>query len=450
MSLTTVSSASFLNIPRVFGLGRAASPPPSPRRTRTRTRKRQSPPAGSRPTRTRDNRRTGRPRSASISTLSSLVSNRPPPTTEPRISWRESLRELEKQPKSNTNRVDKWRLGVAAAVAAEGSNTDAATTASPVEESVKSGGVGGSRATGSQDLQSLSDEDIFALTQNIKDEEASRRPLVSPISPLSELRIEFSPFADVIGASDSGVSDYEGPNANVLRKIDWLQKHGGWKAIRRTRGDGDCFYRSLAFAYVEKILTAPEPGLAVATSLSHLESTLPLLERAGFQKIVFEDFYEAFAELIQQVVPAPGKLPLTNESLLEQFQNPEISNSIVVFLRLLTSAYIRLSPEDDFMPFLIHPDTGEMVDIRTFVETFVEATGREADHPQVMALSRALRVRIEVAYLDNSGGSPLEDGTLPINFVNFSPEGSEEDGMKPVVLLYRPGHYDTLEEKVDP
>ncbi|CAE6440400.1 unnamed protein product [Rhizoctonia solani] len=427
MSLTTVSSASFLNIPRVFGLGRAASPPPSPPRTRTRnrthTRKRRSPHADSRPTRTRDNPRPTRP--ASLSTHSSRISNGPPPDDEFRTFWRNSLR-------------------VAAAVAAEeGNNVDAATTAPTVGESARPESVEDSQATQSQDIQSLSDEDIFALTQNIKNEEASRRPLVSPVSPLSELRAEFSPFADVMGTTDSGASEYEGPNANVLRKIDWLQKHGGWQAIRRTRGDGDCFYRSLAFAYVEKILTASEPGLAVATSLSHLESTLPLLERAGFQKIVFEDFYEAFAELIQQVVPAPGKLPLTNETLLEQFQNPEI------FLRLLTSAYIRLSPEDDFMPFLIHPDTGEMVDIRTFVETFVEATGREADHPQIMALSRALRVRIEVAYLDNSNGTLLEDGTLPINFVKFSPEGAEEDGIKPVVLLYRPGHYDTLEEKLE-
>lgn len=45
-------------------------------------------------------------------------------------------------------------------------------------------------------------------------------------------------------------------------------------------------HEALAFAYVEKIMTATEPGLAVATSLSHLESTLPLLEQAGFQKIV--------------------------------------------------------------------------------------------------------------------------------------------------------------------
>jgi ubiquitin thioesterase protein OTUB1 len=103
-----------------------------------------------------------------------------------------------------------------------------------------------------QDLQSLSDEEIFALTQNIKSEEASRRPLVSPISSLAELRVEFSPFADVMGTPGTGASDYDGPNANVLRKIDWLRKHGGWQGIRRTRGDGDCFYRCELYAYYQR------------------------------------------------------------------------------------------------------------------------------------------------------------------------------------------------------
>ncbi|KAB5590014.1 Peptidase C65 otubain protein [Ceratobasidium theobromae] len=544
MSLTTVSSASLFNIPRVFGLGRAASPPRTRTRqhdTTTRGRKSSSSPQKRKPTGSRQpspppetrgrSRRTGvqtRPASpprrgasrsranqspprtrrttrdytrrrsiSTISTLSSFVSTRPPPPDdEPRSrSLRESLRVLAKQPKSNTDRVDKWRLGVAVAVTTEGgANPDpgAAGASAPnapildvAEENARSGSVGEAGITNpqgklipvvkdqtnltlDQDLQSLSDEDIFALTQNIKSEEASRRPLISPISPLAELRAEFSPYGDA-NTLGAGISDYEGPNANVLRKIDWLQTHGGWKAIRRTRGDGDCFYRceyklptnhyatpthtsyeivALAFAYVEKIMTAPDPGLAVATSLSHLESTLPLLEQAGFQKIVYEDFYDPFTDLIQQVIPQDGDPPLTDESLLEQFQDPEISNSIVVFLRLLTSAYIRMSPPEDFTPFLIHPDTGEMVDVRTFVETFVEATGREADHPQIMALSKALRVHIEVAYLDNSGGTLLKDGTLRIDFVKFAP-GAEEDGMKPVVLLYRPGHYDTLEEKIE-
>ncbi|KAG8787040.1 hypothetical protein FRC12_015962 [Ceratobasidium sp. 428] len=508
MSLTTVSSASFhIPVPRVFGLGRAPSPPrartrqpstsrhvsSSPRKRPTSPSRRpsppppaqppnrstaQRPPANRRPTqppptqsratwaRTRSRsqivqRARRAPSASSVSTMSSLVSTMPPPPltdVPPLPSLTAALKTLEKLKISNSDRVEGWRIVVATSTEAEPVTGGASGALNPNPNASGGGGTTESAQAApvvpardatsvaeSQDLRSLSDEDIFALTQNIKNEEASRRPLVSPISPLAELRAEFCPLAEVA----EQIGEYAGANANVLRKIDWLQKHGGWLGIRRTRGDGDCFYRSLAFAYVEKIITAPEPGLAVATSLSHLESTLPLLEQAGFQRIVFEDFYECFAELIQQIVPPPGKPPLTHQGLLEQFQNAEISNSIVVFLRLLTSSYIRLSPEDDFTPFLFHPDTGEMIDVRTFVEMFVEATGREADHPQIMALSKALRVRIEVAYLDNSAGTPLADGTVRVDFVKFAPEGSDEDGTKPVVLLYRPGHYDTLEEKVE-
>ncbi|QRW14029.1 peptidase C65 otubain protein [Ceratobasidium sp. AG-Ba] len=480
MSLTTVSSASFhIPVPRVFGLGLGrdpSPPPPAPRRRNTSSspRKRPSSPARAGPSSSAQPRTPNPPRPStqprasgsqqpratfarvrhrrraptvsSISTLSSLISSTIPPPTElpPPPSLTAALRTLEKLKIPNTIRVEGWRAGVADATGSEpmgAAGNEPVARTEPAPNVAPPAAVAAASAERSN-LRSLSDEDIFALTQNIKNEEASRRPLVSPISPLSELRAEFSPLSEA-------VQEYTGPNSNVLRKIDWLQKHGGWSGIRRTRGDGDCFYRSLAFAYVEKIMTAPEPGLAVATSLSHLESTLPLLEQAGFQKIVFEDFYESFAELIQHIVPPAGKVPLTNEELLKQFQNPEVSNSIVVFLRLLTSSYIRLSPEDDFTPFLFHPDTGDMVDVRTFVEMFVEATGREADHPQIMALSKALRVRIEVAYLDNSSGTVLDDGTVRVDFVKFAPEGAEKDGTKPVVLLYRPGHYDTLEEKVE-
>ncbi|QRV99521.1 peptidase C65 otubain protein [Ceratobasidium sp. AG-Ba] len=423
MSLTTVSSASFhIPVPRVFGLGLGrdpSPPPPAPRRRNgsSSPRKRPSSPARAGPSSSAQPRTPNPPRPStqprasgsqqpratfarvrhrrraptvsSISTLSSLISSTIPPPTElpPPPSLTAALRTLEKLKIPNTIRVEGWRAGVADATGSEpmgAAGNEPVARTEPAPNVAPPAAVAAASAERSN-LRSLSDEDIFALTQNIKNEEASRRPLVSPISPLSELRAEFSPLSEA--------------------------KHGGWSGIRRTRGDGDCFYRSLAFAYVEKIMTAPEPGLAVATSLSHLESTLPLLEQAGFQKIVFEDFYESFAELIQHI-----------------FQNPEVSNSIVVFLRLLTSSYIRLSPEDDFTPF---------------------STGREADHPQIMALSKALRVRIEVAYLDNSSGTVLDDGTVRVDFVKFAPEGAEKDGTKPVVLLYRPGHYDTLEEKVE-
>lgn len=53
------------------------------------------------------------------------------------------------------------------------------------------------------------------------------------------------------------------------------------------------------------------------------------------------------------------------------------SNSIVMYLRLLTSAQIRLAPED-FAPFLFHPEIGEPMETAPFCENFVESVGREA------------------------------------------------------------------------
>ena len=59
------------------------------------------------------------------------------------------------------------------------------------------------------------------------------------------------------------------------------------------------------------------------------------------------------------------------------------SNSIVVYLRMLTSAQIRLDPEN-FAPFLFHPELGEPMEIREFCEHFVDATGKEAGMPKAV------------------------------------------------------------------
>ena len=54
-----------------------------------------------------------------------------------------------------------------------------------------------------------------------------------------------------------------------------------------------------------------------------------------------------------------------------------VSNSIVVFFRLLTSAWIRLN-EDDFAAFLFDPESTGPLSVRQFCESQVEATGKEA------------------------------------------------------------------------
>jgi ubiquitin thioesterase protein OTUB1 len=137
--------------------------------------------------------------------------------------------------------------------------------------------------------------------------------------------------------------------------------------------------------------------MAVAVAISLLGSTVPMLEKAGFQSLVFEDFYDVLLSLIQQIIiPEPEGTVLTSGTLLEAFQSPEgkiypmikriewtlktrtpVSNSVVVYLRLLASAQIRNDP-DEYAPFLFHPELGEPMGTREFCEHFVEAVGKEA------------------------------------------------------------------------
>ncbi|KAH9856300.1 cysteine proteinase [Lenzites betulinus] len=247
------------------------------------------------------------------------------------------------------------------------------------------------------------------------------RPFISELQPMSSLREE-----------------YENGSQVFVKQIDWLVRQG-WAGIRRTRGDGDCFYRSLAFAYIERIMDAEEPALAVISAISVLETTPLLLEQVGFQKLVFEDFYDDFVGLIKSVIEPrhDGRL-LNVSSLLETFNVPEVSNSVVVFLRLLTSAQIK-SEAEEYSPFLFNPETTEPMDPDSFCNHFVEAIGKEADHVQIIALSKMLKVNINVAYLDG------HDTQGTVSFVPF--QNAHDPDTEPVHLLYRPGHYDILDRR---
>ncbi|KAG7087579.1 hypothetical protein E1B28_013533 [Marasmius oreades] len=230
--------------------------------------------------------------------------------------------------------------------------------------------------------------------------------------------------------------EYENGSLSFVKQIDWLERRG-FLWIRRTRGDGDCFYRSLAFAFVERLLKAKDRGAAVQYAMVTLSESLQMLENVGFEKLVFEDFYDVLKGLVTNVVEPDnvlGKI-LDEESLLTAFQDNTTSNSIVMYLRMLTSAQLRLDP-DLYSPFLIHSETGEPMEVREFCEHFVEATGKEADHVQMTALSRALQINVDVAYLDGRGTNG------EVDFVTLRDATDTE--MSPVTLLYRPGHYDIL------
>ncbi|TFY55447.1 hypothetical protein EVG20_g9315 [Dentipellis fragilis] len=282
------------------------------------------------------------------------------------------------------------------------------------------------------DISTLTPSQLYELNQELlNDSTSSDRPLIAPVAPMEALREE-----------------YERGSQSFVRQIDFLLKKGyhgdpphAWRrrlflSLYATPSYPTSLY-PLAFAYIERILSSADRPLAVMTAISTLDAALPMLDAAGFQKMVYEDFYEVFAELIRAIeTPGPEGKTLSHETLLQSFQNPEVSNYVVVFLRLLASAQIRTDPES-YAPFLFHPDLGESMTPREFCESFVEAVGKEADHVQVTALSRALKINVSVAYLDGHSS----DGH--VDFVEFVNARDEKE--PPLVLLYRPGHYDILD-----
>jgi len=87
---------------------------------------------------------------------------------------------------------------------------------------------------------------------------------------------------------------------------------------------------ALGFAYIENLINDPDKELAVASSLSLLQESKELLDRAGFEKFVYEDMYDDIAALILSVVKhtPPRTAPLDIPGLLEAFQSPESTFTI--------------------------------------------------------------------------------------------------------------------------
>ncbi|GAA5839069.1 hypothetical protein JCM9279_002583 [Rhodotorula babjevae] len=297
-------------------------------------------------------------------------------------------------------------------------------------------------------LSELNDLEIASLTQDLKQAEASKRPLVGPLEPLDHLAQEFL------------------PGSLYRNKVNRLQSDG-WSGIRRARGDGDCFYRSFIFALLDTYL--PLHPSHAAHLLTKVESLLPLLTACGFDESVWEDFHEPLQHLLYRMGPEEkdggkrkdGEPRLSRDQLVEAFNDPETNSCIIVILRLITSAYLR-THEDEFAPFLFALDDdprfladGGAPTMRQFCADQVEAVAREADHLAIAALTRALQVPLRIAYLDQSlfGAQQLAPGDeggssaaeAEVNFFEFEDEAARrgEKGIEGA-LLYRPGHFDIL------
>ena len=270
-----------------------------------------------------------------------------------------------------------------------------------------------------------SDADIIAWENQIREKEANKSLLIGNKISLESLLDEYEKGSDVFKAKIASLSSVYG-------------------SMRRSRGDGNCFFRSFIFSYLEHLLETgdKEERNRMTTVLSSLQN---LLLKSGYEELVVEGPMELLLGLLGSFQDSSD--PLTVERLESNMRSEEISNYIVFLLRIITSAEVK-DKADFFAPFIIGLTD---MPVEEFCNRCIDPMGEESDHVQLVALTNALKVPVRVIYLDGSASMQMAgahatsvDG-LYADAHDFIPEGcsATSDDIQ-VHLLYRPGHYDIL------
>lgn len=247
----------------------------------------------------------------------------------------------------------------------------------------------------------------------IEKEIADSIPFVSSKVPILGLKNDYQPDDDI-----------------YQRKIENLEKD--YSHLRRTRPDGNCFFRAFGFAYFESLLNSGDDNDRANRDeldkfIKFTKTSKDELIKLGLPSVTIEDFYEVFLEVLLNI--NDGTIQ-TSEQLLERFCDQTTSDYIVVYFRLITSGYLQQNA-DTFANFIV--GTSSIID---FCKTEVEPMYKESDHIHVVAITSALKVCARIIYMDR--GSMADS----VNAHDF-PE--QDPPAKPRIhLLYRPGHYDVL------
>ncbi|XXG47154.1 hypothetical protein AAC387_Pa02g1839 [Persea americana] len=268
------------------------------------------------------------------------------------------------------------------------------------------------------DWATIRDDDIMHQHSQIRNEEAEKMPFVSNKEPLSALAAEYQLGSPIL-----------------QEKIKVLGEQ--YAAMRRTRGDGNCFFRCFMFAYLEHILESQDKA-EVDRIIASVEQCKKTLQSLGYADFTFEDFFSLFLEQLESVLQGKED-SISHDELVKRSRDQLISDYVVMFFRFVTSGEIRKRSEF-FEPFVLGLTNGT---VDQFCKSSVEPMGEESDHVHITALSDALGVPIRVVYLDRSS---CDNGGVSVNHHDFIPATSNP--AKPILtLLYRPGHYDILYPK---
>jgi ubiquitin thioesterase protein OTUB1 len=195
---------------------------------------------------------------------------------------------------------------------------------------------------------------------------------------------------------------------------------------------------AIGFGYFETLVKSGSQA-RIESERQRLESLNDFIENmGGFSPYVFQDFADETFALLQKMVGLVDRPEQAMTELLDVFNTPDISNSIMYHFRLLASSYLKAN-RDTYGAF-VTTDSG----VEGYCQEVLERHNIEIDHLGLTLLVNVLlkdaSFVLEVAYLDRSPGSEVNTYRFPEEANNRHP--SE---LGPIIhLLYRPDHYDIL------
>mmetsp|Transcript_3798 Transcript_3798/g.6382 ORF Transcript_3798/g.6382 Transcript_3798/m.6382 type:complete len:646 (+) Transcript_3798:48-1985(+) len=248
----------------------------------------------------------------------------------------------------------------------------------------------------------------YRVDRALSDLDANMRYPIGVTSPLDGLEAEFA------------------HSPEHVRKIQELVQHG-YTHHRRVRGDGNCFYRTMGFLWLEQLCArASRSGGGEATIELPLEQcTCPGLEEE------LEDLCHALRALLRGEASAAGQGCWTSYLCHRLMVDPRFDLSVVLVIRQLVAQFIWHGAEGaagllDFLP----------MGAEQFLKDTVLPMGVEAEGVVMRAAAEVLGIHLTIVHLDG------KDGAIP-EYHYPSEMYSSPFGLH-AFMLFRPGHYEVL------
>ncbi|XP_041827858.1 ubiquitin thioesterase OTUB2-like [Melanotaenia boesemani] len=187
-------------------------------------------------------------------------------------------------------------------------------------------------------------------------------------------------------------------------------------AVRKVSGDGNCLYRAFCFAHLESVL---HNSRALQRFRDKIIQSGKILASAGFDERTFNHHLKTVVNVVEQCQAGEKE-----NTLFMLFNEQVVSDSVVQYLRLLTSAHLQIHT-DFFCNFVEAPD------LEVYCHQEVEVMAMECDHVDILALTQALDIGIHIVSMET------DEQQLAHYII---PEGAEPS----LHLLYQMSHYNIL------